>query len=66
VAPVTRGARLAAFFWVESLVRDEGRRRLLFELDTAIQKLTADGADRAALLQLTAVYHNLLREWAET
>jgi PKHD-type hydroxylase len=66
VAPVTRGARLAAFFWIESLVRDEGRRRLLFELDTAIQKLTADGADRTALLRLTAVYHNLLREWADT
>lgn len=66
VEPVTRGARLAAFFWIESLIRDEGQRRALFELDTAIQKLTLDGADSDALLQLTGVYHNLLRRWAET
>ncbi|MEO8808712.1 MAG: Fe2+-dependent dioxygenase, partial [Rhodanobacter sp.] len=66
VAPVTRGARLASFFWVQSLVRDDSRRRLLFELDTSIQSLTRSGADAAALLQLTGVYHNLLRQWAET
>jgi PKHD-type hydroxylase len=66
VAPVTRGARLAAFFWVQSLVRDDGRRRLLFELDTTIQTLTRSGADAAAVLQLTGVYHNLLRQWAES
>lgn len=66
VGPVTRGARLAAFFWVQSLVRDDRRRRLLFELDTSIQALTRTGADAAAVLQLTGVYHNLLREWAET
>jgi PKHD-type hydroxylase len=66
VAPVTRGTRLAAFFWVQSLVRDDGRRRLLFELDTSIQSLTRSGADAAALLQLTGIYHNLLRQWAET
>lgn len=66
VAPVTRGARLASFFWVQSLVRDDSRRRLLFELDTSIQTLTGSGADAAALLQLTGVYHNLLRQWAET
>ena len=66
VAPVTRGARLAAFFWVQSLVRDDGQRRLLFELDTSIQRLTASAADAEALLQLTGVYHNLLRRWAET
>lgn len=66
VRPVTRGARLAAFFWVQSLVRDERRRRLLLELDTSIQTLTHAGADASAMLQLTGVYHNLLREWADT
>jgi PKHD-type hydroxylase len=66
VAPVTRGARLASFFWVQSLVRDDGRRRLLFELDTSIQALTRTQADHTALLQLTGVYHNLLRQWSET
>jgi PKHD-type hydroxylase len=66
VTPVTRGTRLAAFFWVQSLIRDDSRRRLLFELDSSIQALTQSGADAAALLQLTGVYHNLLRQWAET
>jgi len=66
VEPVTRGARLASFFWVQSLVRDDARRRMLFELDASIQALTQAGADRAALLQLTGLYHNLLRQWAET
>ena len=66
VAPVTRGARLASFFWVQSMVRDDGQRRMLFELDTSIQKLTAGGADAEAVLQVTGVYHNLLRRWAET
>lgn len=66
VNPVTRGARVAAFFWIQSLVREERRRRLLFELDTSIQALTRSAADGAALLQLTGVYHNLLREWAQT
>ena len=66
VEPVTRGARLAAFFWVQSLVRDAQRRRLLLELDGGIQQLTASGAEREALLRLTGVYHNLLRQWSET
>jgi len=66
VQPVTRGARMAAFFWVQSLVRDDSHRRLLFELDAAIQRLTATGADRDAVLQLTGTYHNLLRQWAES
>ena len=66
VAPVTRGIRVASFFWVQSLVRDDSRRRLLFELDTSIQALTRSGADADVLLQLTGVYHNLLRQWAET
>lgn len=67
VRPVTRGARLAAFFWIQSLVRDDHRRRTLFDLDVAIQTLTAaPSTDRAALLSLTGVYHNLLRQWSET
>jgi PKHD-type hydroxylase len=66
VAPVTRGARVASFFWVQSLIRDDSRRRLLFELDASIQRLTQTSADAAALLQLTGLYHNLLRQWAET
>ncbi len=66
VTPVTRGARVAAFFWVQSLIRDDSRRRLLFELDASIQRLTQGGADAAAVLQLTGIYHNLLRQWAET
>lgn len=66
VAPVTHGARIASFFWVQSLVRDGQQRQMLFELDGAIQSLTPSGADREALLRLTNVYHNLLRGWAET
>ncbi|WP_213979107.1 Fe2+-dependent dioxygenase [Sphingomonas sp. dw_22] len=66
VTPVTRGARLASFFWIQSLVRDDSQRRTLFEMDTSIQRLTATGADREAVVQLTGVYHNLLRRWAET
>lgn len=65
VRPVTRGARVAAFFWVQSMVRDDGGRTLLFELDAAIRELTASGADEGALLRLTACYHNLLRRWAD-
>ena len=63
VEPVTRGARLASFFWVQSMVADEGERSLLFDLDTAIQRLDQTGADEAARLQLTGCYHNLLRRW---
>lgn len=66
VNPVTRGARIASFFWVQSLIRDDGRRRLLFDLDVAIQRLTATGADTDAVLTLTGTYHNLLRQWAES
>ena len=66
VQPVTRGARLASFFWAQSLVRDDGQRQLLFELDASIQALSQANADRNAVLQLTGVYHNLLRRWAET
>jgi len=66
VRAVSRGARLAAFFWAQSLVRDDGQRRLLLELDTSIQRLTDSGADADAVLQLTGIYHNLLRRWSET
>jgi PKHD-type hydroxylase len=65
VEPVTRGARLACFFWAQSMVRDAGQRTLLLDLDTAIQRLAQTGADEAARLQLTGCYHNLLRMWAE-
>lgn len=65
VQPVTRGARLAAFFWVQSMVRDDGARTLLFEMDNAIRELTASSADGGALLRLTGCYHNLLRRWAD-
>lgn len=65
VLPVTRGERLASFFWIQSLVRDDGDRRLLFELDVSIRRLTQVTPDHPALVQLTGVYHNLLRRWAE-
>ena len=64
VEPVTRGVRLASFFWVQSMVADEAARNLLFDLDTAIQRLAQTHADEAARLQLTGCYHNLLRRWA--
>ncbi len=65
VTPISRGERLACFFWVQSLVRDDGQRTLLFEMDTSIQQLTQTGADSAALRTLTGCYHNLLRQWAD-
>lgn len=65
VTPVTRGARVCSFFWIQSMVRDDGQRSLLFDLDTGIQRLNQElGADHAASVQLTGVYHNLLRRWA--
>ena len=65
VTPVTRGARLASFFWIQSLVKDDGRRTLLFDLDTAIGEVGEVAADNPALVRLTACYHNLLRRWSE-
>jgi PKHD-type hydroxylase len=65
VRPVIRGARLASFFWMQSMVRDDGERTLLFDLDTAIQRLSSDAPDHPVAVQLTAVYHNLLRRWAD-
>ena len=65
VTPVTRGARLASFFWIESLVADETERSLLFDLDQSVQRFTPLVApDDARLVQLSGVYHNLLRRWA--
>jgi len=65
VRPVTRGARIASFFWIQSMIRDDGERTLLFDLDVAIQRLGAERADHPAAVQLTGVYHNLVRRWAD-
>jgi PKHD-type hydroxylase len=65
VHPVTRGARVASFFWVQSLVRDTAQRRMLFELDQNIQALRAQVGDNDAVLGLTGHYHNLVRSWSE-
>ncbi|MFL9924505.1 Fe2+-dependent dioxygenase [Herbaspirillum lusitanum] len=66
VMPITRGVRVACFFWIESLVRDDGRRSLLFDMDNAIQTLNATQADDTARRALIGVYHNLIRQWANT
>jgi PKHD-type hydroxylase len=67
VKPVTQGSRIASFFWVESYVRDEKQRGILFELDQTIQQLTPKlSATDAELIKLTGLYHNLLRCWANT
>ncbi len=65
VVPVTRGTRLAAFFWVQSMVRCDRQRRLLFEMDTSIESLRRGNADPGAVLRLTGIYHNLLRGWSQ-
>lgn len=69
VRPVTRGARLCSFFWIQSMIRDDARRSLLLDLDQGIQRLNRDLAEQPAAqqssVQLTGVYHNLLRQWAE-
>lgn len=66
VTAITRGERLCSFFWIQSMVRDDGARQSLFDLDSAIQTIAADrGHDDAAIIKLTGVYHNLLRRWAE-
>ena len=66
VTPVTRGERLACFFWIQSLVRDDVQRSLLHDMDLAIQRLNQTGADDGARRTLVGCYHNLLRQWAET
>ena len=66
VAPVTRGVRVASFFWLQSMVRDDGARRILFDLDQGVQAVAAtQGQGDPATVQLTGVYHNLLRRWAD-
>lgn len=69
VTPVTRGARICSFFWLQSMIRDDTRRSLMFDLDLAIQRLSRDLPDHPSVshstVQLTGVYHNLLRQWAE-
>jgi PKHD-type hydroxylase len=67
VEPVTRGTRVAAFFWVQSMVRDDGARSILFDLDRAIQSIAGErGHDDREVIRLTGVYHNLLRRWADS
>jgi len=66
VTPVTRGERLACFFWVESMVRSDAQRQLLFDMDTALLQLRAEHGENAATVALTGTYHNLLRMWADT
>ncbi|MBU1376961.1 MAG: Fe2+-dependent dioxygenase [Alphaproteobacteria bacterium] len=66
VMPITRGERVASFFWVQSLIRDDAKRALLFDLDVAIQTLAQDaGLGAPAIVSLTGTYQNLLRMWAE-
>ena len=65
VNPVTHGARLASFFWIQSLVRDDAQRTVLFDLDQSIQRLTLATPDHPSLVQLTGIYHNLLRMWSD-
>ena len=66
VTPVAGGTRVASFFWIQSMVRDEGARRLLFELDQSVQRLAGQlGQDDQSVIELTGVYHNLLRRWAD-
>jgi PKHD-type hydroxylase len=65
VTPVTKGTRVASFFWIQSMIRSDGERTLLYDLDTAIQRIAKDAPGNPAGVQLTGVYHNLLRRWAE-
>jgi PKHD-type hydroxylase len=66
VEPVTRGVRVAAFFWIQSMVRDEAKRDILFGLDTALQRLGRDVANHPSLVEIAGCYHNLLRLWSDT
>jgi len=65
VNPVTRGARLASFFWVQSMVRDDAQRTLLFDMDMAILRLGQEQPDHPSVVSLTGAYHNLVRMWSE-
>lgn len=66
VTPVTRGRRLASFFWLQSMVASDEKRSLLYDMDMSIQNLSQGNEDHPAIIQLTGVYHNLLRQWAQT
>jgi PKHD-type hydroxylase len=65
VTPVSSGARVASFFWIQSMVRDDTQRSILFDLDQSIQKLNQEISSHPSLISLTGVYHNLLRQWAD-
>ena len=65
VRPVTRGVRLGSFFWIQSMVREDGERSILFDLDVAIQRLMNDVPEHRSVVELTSLYHNLLRRWAD-
>jgi PKHD-type hydroxylase len=65
VEPITRGARIASFFWIQSMIRDDAARTMLFDLDNSIQRLTVDVGSHPAVVQLTSLYHNLVRRWAD-
>jgi PKHD-type hydroxylase len=66
VRPVTKGARLASFFWIQSMIREDAQRTLLFDMDAAIATLREQVGDNAAVIRLTGNYHNLIRMWADT
>ncbi len=65
VRPVTRGARISSFFWIQSMVRDDGERTILFDMDMAIRRIAENAPEHPSVIQLTGVYHNLLRRWAD-
>lgn len=66
VRPVSKGARIACFFWTQSMIRDDAQRTLLFDMDAAISTLRQEHGDSAAVIRLTGNYHNLIRMWADT
>ena len=66
VRPVTKGERVASFFWIQSMIRDDAQRTLLFDMDAAIASMREDVGDNAAVIRLTGNYHNLIRMWADT
>ena len=66
VAPITHGERVASFFWIQSMIRDDAKRALLLQMDLAVQALAAElGQGRQQVISLTGIYHNMLRMWAE-
>jgi len=65
VTPVTRGSRWSSFFWIQSMIRDERARQMLFEMDSAIQSLRRQVGDSSEIVTLTGLYHNLVRRWAD-